>query len=304
MQDTSGALQVFAPAKVNLYLHITGRRKDGYHLLDSLFVFAESLGDRLTLAPSSNFAFALDGPQAATLAGEEWRSNLVARAALGYWRALGRDGEPPVALNLTKVLPVAAGLGGGSSDAAACLKAMAKLFGPLPDDGALAALALSLGADLPACLVARAQWVSGIGELCEAVGPAWPGLHAVLVQPGRALSTPAVFKTRQMLNQARDPAAAFRTPVQPPVAAQSGQDWIAWLADQHNDLQAAALHLEPAIAAVLDGLSQQNGCRLARLSGSGASCFGLFETAQASQAAAAALAADKPNWWVGASRLL
>ncbi len=304
MQDTGAALQVFAPAKINLYLHITGQRADGYHTLDSLFVFAESLGDRLRLEPGHSFGFAMEGPGATSLAAEAWRSNLVVRAALGYWRALGRTGEPPVMLTLTKTLPVAAGLGGGSSDAAACLKAMAHLYGPLQDPAALQALALSLGADLPACLAARAQWVTGIGELCQPLGAAWPGLHAVVVQPGRALSTPAVFKARQSISG----SAAFSQPRPRPAFSADrpadAQAWRAWLAEQGNDLQAAALHLEPSIAVVLDALVQQDGCRLARLSGSGASCFGLFDTAEESRMAAAALAADHPGWWVGASRLV
>lgn len=297
-QSSAEALRLFAPAKVNLYLHVTGQRPDGYHLLDSLFVFASALGDALTLAPSPEFQFALDGPQASNLAGEDWRSNLVARAALGYWRALGRSGEPPVALTLTKALPVAAGLGGGSSDAAACLKAMARMFGPLARPEALQDLALGLGADLPACLCAQAQWVSGIGEVCQPLGAAWPGLEAVLVQPGRALSTPAVFKTRAMLSR------GFRSAVEQPGQHVTPNDWINWLADQGNDLEAAALSLEPAIAEVLAALRAQAGCRLARLSGSGASCFALFDSAAESQAAARALSAAHPHWWVGASRLL
>lgn len=297
-QQDRAALRAFAPAKVNLYLHLTGRRDDGYHELDSLFVFAESLGDQVTLQPGQDFSFVLEGDQVVSLAAEDWHDNLVVRAALAYWRALGRSGAPPAALTLKKSLPVAAGLGGGSSDAAACLRAMAEAFGPLPRPGALEDLALGLGADLPACLLGRAQWVGGIGEVCRPLQAAWPGLEAVLVQPGRALSTPAVFKARRAL------ADRFRTPLSPPRGRMTSEDWLAWIADQTNDLEAAAQSLEPKIAEVLQALRQQEGCRLARLSGSGAACFALFETAEASQAAAARLAGDHPQWWVGATRLL
>lgn len=292
----AGPLHVFAPAKVNLYLHLTGRRPDGYHLLDSLFVFARDLGDALTIEPAPRFRFELTGPQSGALTDEQLGDNLVARAALGYWRALGREGAPPLHLRLDKRLPVAAGLGGGSSDAAACLRSMAGLYGPLPAD-ALQALALSLGADVPACLTARAQWVSGIGEICEPLPASWPGLTAVLVQPAQALSTPAVF-------QARRQHQGFRDPVLRPQAETDPEAWLAWLAEQGNDLQEAANRLEPSIAKVLEALSAQSGCRLARLSGSGASCFGLFEDEDHCQEASRALKARFAHWWVGVTRLM
>lgn len=291
-----GTLRSFAPAKVNLYLHLTGRRADGYHVLDSLFVFARDLGDALTIEPADSFDFALTGPQSTALSGEQLSENLVARAAFGYWRALGRDGEPPLKIVLDKRLPVAAGLGGGSSDAAACLRAMAGLFGPLADDELLA-LALHLGADVPACLVARAQWVSGIGEMCEPLASDWPGLHAVLVQPAKALSTPAVFKARRQHD-------LFRQPVARPAGMADPLMWLDWIAEQCNDLQDAASELEPSIAAVLKALGRQDGCRVARLSGSGASCFGLFEDVEGSQKAVEALRAEFPQWWLGATRLM
>ncbi len=289
-------LQVFAPAKINLYLHLTGRRTDGYHLLDSLFAFARDLGDGLALVPDSAFSFSLVGPQASALSQDQDGDNLVVRAALGYWRALGREGQPPLKIRLDKRLPVAAGLGGGSSDAAACLRAMAGLYGPLPQ-AELMALALSLGADVPACLVARAQWVSGIGEICQPLPPSWPGLFAVLVQPAKALSTPAVFKARRQHGD-------FRSPLARPEAGLAMPDWIAWLAEQSNDLQEAASALEPSIATVLAAITEQAGCRFARLSGSGASCFGIFSDADSGQQAAAVLKSQHPQWWVGASRLM
>ncbi|MDR9484517.1 MAG: 4-(cytidine 5'-diphospho)-2-C-methyl-D-erythritol kinase [Sediminimonas sp.] len=272
------ATEVFAPAKVNLTLHITGRRDDGYHLLDSLVAFAD-VGDRLGVALSDAPHLAVTGPMAAgvPLGGD----NLALRAA----RLMGAD----VRVTLDKHLPAAAGLGGGSSDAAACMRAVAALTGrPLPDAQAAAAL----GADVPVCLLARAARMRGIGEEVMPLA-SFPPLNAVLVNPGVAVPTGGVFARMTQASNAPMPALL---PDWPDAAA-----LIDWLAAQRNDLQDPAIALQPVIGDVLKAIGAQPGCGLARMSGSGATCFGLFKTQAAAQKAARALA--RPGWWVQAVTL-
>lgn len=281
------ALRVQAAAKINLYLHVLGRRADGYHLIDSLVAFA-SVGDTLTAAPAPELSLALGGPFGQALAGEP--DNLVLRAARLLAEAQGI--VPRAALALEKRLPVASGIGGGSADAAAALKALARLWGLGLDEAALMGLALRLGADVPICLGGRAAFVGGIGEELSAA-PALPEAALLLVNPGSALATPAVFRARE---------GAFSAPARFESAIADAASLAAVLAERRNDLTPPAQALCPAIGTVLAALAAAPGCRLARMSGSGATCFGLFDDAAAAARAAPALA--RPGWWVTPARLV
>ena len=277
-----------APAKLNLYLHVVGRRADGYHVLDSLVAFAEP-ADEVIAEPAPALSLAVRGPYAAAL-GDTARDNLVWRAA----ERLAAQAERPAAaaLTLIKNLPVASGIGGGSSDAAAALKALAALWRLDPAQADLAALAATLGADVPVCLAARAAWLGGIGEVVEPA-PALPPVTALLVNPGIALPTPAVFKARQGPFSA---PARFAMP-------EDAAGLAALLAARRNDLTAAAVALVPAIGDVLERLAALEGALIARMSGSGATCFALFAAPETAAAAAARLRAERPGWWLAAGRL-
>ena len=267
--------EAFAPAKINLTLHVTGQRADGYHLLESLAVFAD-IGDRITATPAARSSLAVTGPLSDGVpTGPE---NLVLRAAA----LMGT----PAALTLEKHLPAAAGIGGGSSDAAATLRALAALSGTsLPADKGL-----SLGADIPVCTLARAAMMRGIGDDIAPI-TGLPPLPAVLVNPRVAVPTPSVFRA---LSRKTNPAMT---------AIPQGSDFnafCAWLATQRNDLEPPARALAPEIGAALAALGD---ARLARMSGSGATCFGLYPTEDAAQAAAARIRAAQPAWWVAATTL-
>ncbi len=278
-----------APAKVNLFLHIQGRRSDGMHLLDSLVAFAD-YGDVLSVDPATGLTLELAGEFASALAGEA--DNLVLRAARRLRAELGVDGG--AALRLTKNLPLAAGLGGGSADAAAVVRLLSRFWQRPMAEGRLSELALSLGADVPVCLAGRASLMSGIGEVLHDVAPL-PPAHLVLVNPGQPLSTPAVF--------GRYAAEVWGEPVSgglpwPGEPLPDTEALAAELAMRGNDLQAAAQALVPEITRVIEGLSATDGCLLARMSGSGATCFGLYAASEAASAAAAKVAGDQPKWWV------
>lgn len=263
------AVHAVAPAKINLTLHVTGRRADGYHMLDSLVVFTEA-GDDLALGDGPGLSLDLTGPRAAALAPEP--DNLVLRAA----RMMGAQG---IAFTLDKRLPVASGMGGGSSDAAAALRLLAARGLPLPDTAGL----MRLGADLPVCMNAPAPArMQGLGERVTPL-PGVPALWLLLVNPGQALSTPAVFKALQAHDNPPMPETLPRWPDAPALAA--------WLAPMRNDLQAPAIALMPAIAELLAALDAQPGCLLSRMTGSGATCFGIFTSEAALHDAARALAA-------------
>ncbi|MCX7888891.1 MAG: 4-(cytidine 5'-diphospho)-2-C-methyl-D-erythritol kinase [Rhodobacteraceae bacterium] len=274
------AIEDFAPAKVNLTLHVTGRRADGYHLLDSLVVFADC-GDRLRVEPGADLELVAEGPFAGALG--PGADNLVLRAA----RLM--DPGRGARITLRKNLPVAAGLGGGSADAAATLRALAALWAaPLPD----AAAAAGLGADVPVCLAGRPARMRGRGERIEPVAPL-PEMALVLANPGERLATAEVFAALS----ARDNA-----PMPDQLPAWDGfEALVSFLAAQRNDLEPPARRLRPAIGDVLAALSAQPGCRLARMSGSGATCFGLFAARPAADAAADALRRARPGWWVEAA---
>ena len=274
-----------APAKVNLYLHVTGRRADGYHLLDSLAVFGP-VADALAAEPAAGLALALDGPFGAGLAAEA--DNLVLRAARALAEAAGI--APAAALRLTKRLPVASGIGGGSADAAAALRLLDRLWGLDLGEARLAAIGARLGADVPVCLASRPMRMQGVGEVL-APAPALPDCGLLLVNPGLALATPAVFRAR---------GGGFTPPAVLPGGWGDPAAMARDLAGLRNDLEAPAIGLCPPVAEVLAALRALPGCLLARMSGSGATCFGLFASAAAAAAAAPALPG---RWWHAAGAL-
>lgn len=285
------AISVLAPAKINLYLHVVGRRPDGYHRLDSLVVFAD-IGDRLTAKAAGSLSLAVAGPEATALTGLG-DDNLVLRAARRFAAATGNPAAC-VALRLDKRLPAAAGIGGGSSDAAAALRLLSQLW-PSPGSAAqMAAIAAPLGADVPACLLARPVWVGGIGE---ELAPAedLPEAGIVLANPRRPLATAAVFAARR---EAFSPPGRFAAMPHDAAALATA------LAVRRNDLTEAALTFVPEIGLVLRRLAGLPGALLARMSGSGATCFALFADRDAALAAARTLAAAEPEWWVTGGALL
>ena len=274
-----------ARAKVNLFLHVTGKRADGYHLLDSLAVFPQ-VADVLSAEPAETLTLALSGPFGATLSAEP--DNLVLRAA----RALAaRCGVTAGArLLLEKNLPIASGIGGGSADAAAALRLLCRMWAVDPGPNALAEIAASLGADVPVCLRSEPARMQGIGErLSDA--PMLPDCGMVLVNPGVAVATPAIFRAR---------SAAFSPTAILPPGWDNATTLAAYLAAQSNDLEPPALTLCPAIGDVLAALRADPACLLARMSGSGATCFALTATPAIAEAAASHLA-DRAWWtWGGA----
>jgi len=281
-----------ARAKLNLTLRITGRRADGYHLLDSLVAFAE-LGDRVTARLADGTSFTLRGPFAAALAAES--DNLVTRAAasLAAAAAVPADLAARTALDLEKNLPVASGIGGGSADAAATLDALMALWRVDLAAAARERLALSLGADVPVCLAGRPSRMTGIGESLESL-PSLPATYLVLVNPRLPCPTGPVFKARQ---------GGFSAPLgawQPP---KSAADLAALVRAGGNDLERPAVSLCPPVAAILARLRGEATCLAAAMSGSGGTCFGLFARDSDAREAAARIAADQPGWWVAPTRL-
>lgn len=287
MRAGNAAVREFAPAKINLALHVVGRRADGYHLLDSLVAFAD-VGDVVTASPAGALSLAISGPMSAGLAGDE---NLVTRAARALAAAAGRA-APNATLHLDKRLPVAAGIGGGSSDAAAALRALDRLwelgFGP----ARLAEIGAGLGADIPVCVHARPTRMRGVGEVLDPLS--LPPVPTLLVNPGVGVSTAAVFGR---LERRDNPGL----PDIPDVAAPEAL--TRYLGQCRNDLQPPAMAAEPSIARVLEALAGTPGCLIARMSGSGATCFGLYATSEAAAAAGRLLADRHPRWWVAAATL-
>lgn len=281
-----------APAKLNLYLHVTGRRPDGYHLLDSLVAFA-SLGDEVTVAEARRPTFTVEGEFADGIpSGDAAADNLVVKAACLLAELLDRP--PHVAIHLRKSLPPASGIGGGSADAAATLRALACIWGIEEDDPRLAELGGRLGADVPVCLVSRTSRVLGIGDLVEPA-PSLSGVPIVLVNPMVPVSTPEVFRRYS------GRFTEISGPIDPPA---DPSDLAGWLAQRRNDLAGPAAQVAPAIEAVLAELAGEPDCRLARMSGSGATCFGLFRTRKSAMAAAERIERGNPDWWVRSGTLL
>jgi 4-diphosphocytidyl-2-C-methyl-D-erythritol kinase len=269
-------VEAFAPAKINLTLHVTGQRADGYHLLDSLVVFAD-VGDRITARQASEYSLTVDGPNAAGV--PPGADNLVFRAA----KLFGK--EYPTELQLTKILPSASGIGGGSSDAAAAIRAMFALHKQTsPDQSVL----LSLGSDVPVCGLAKPVRMSGIGESLSSFAP--PAVHMILVNSGVTLATPDVF-------------SALESKINPTMPSSlpdwsDATDFCSWLVTQRNDLEAPAISLAPEIQQVLHAIAATNNCLLSRMSGSGATCFGLYRDAAAARTAMSKVQGKFPDWWV------
>lgn len=285
-------VRVAAPAKINLYLRVTGRRPDGYHLLDSLAAFAD-VHDTLLLEPSEELSLAVEGPFAGELGGDDTGENLVMRAARRLAEAAGVPAR--ARMTLVKRLPVASGIGGGSSDAAATLRGLARLWGLDVAASDLPDLALGLGADVPVCLAGRAAFMGGIGERLEPAGPL-PAAGMVLLNPRVAIATPEVFGRRD-------------GPFSPPVEGgrhgfRDVAELVRFLEPLGNDLAAPAIRVAPVVAEALDALGAASGCRLARLSGSGATCFGIFDDGAAAMRAAAEVRAARPGWWTEPATLV
>ncbi|MDE1901385.1 MAG: 4-(cytidine 5'-diphospho)-2-C-methyl-D-erythritol kinase [Alphaproteobacteria bacterium] len=285
MKDAQ-TIREFAPAKLNLYLHVTGRRGDGYHDLDSLVAFA-SVGDEIILKPASAFSFAVIGPQAAALAHEDVEGNLAVKAARSLAALVGRDLD--VALTLTKNLPVASGIGGGSSDAAAALRALARYWQLPPDDPRIEKAAALHGQDVPVCLnTDNNVYMTASGTM---PAPRLPRADIVLVNPNKGLPTPAVYQEYRRGGDAFSPLSHLSsTPAGVPELADA-------LKLRSNDLYAPACRLMPEIGDIVTAIAATPGCLLARMSGSGATCFGIYADAASAGAAAAQLRAANPDWW-------
>lgn len=278
------ALTARAPAKINLSLHVRGRRADGYHDLESLVVFAGT-GDGLTLTPGPDLSLAVTGPTAGDAGALD--GNLVLLAAKRL--AERRPGLVTGRFSLVKRLPVAAGLGGGSSDAAAALRLLARVNGIPLSDPVLFEVARETGSDVPVCLAPGARMMRGAGELLG-FRLAFPRLFAVLVNPRVAVETPAVFAALGL-------ARGVRTGHDDHPDMTAG-DALAHLAGTRNDLERPAIAVAPVIADVLDLVRGTKGLRLARMSGSGATCFGVYEDCRSAALAAALIQRARPGWWV------
>ncbi|MFC6445307.1 4-(cytidine 5'-diphospho)-2-C-methyl-D-erythritol kinase [Shinella zoogloeoides] len=277
-----------APAKINLALAVTGRREDGYHLLDSLVTFT-AFGDRIGLSPAEADLFTLSGRFSKTLAAES--DNLVTRARDRLRAALDADGQaaPPVHIHLEKNLPIASGIGGGSADAAATLRGLLTLWRADLPKATLDAIAIGLGADVPMCLAGRPLIARGVGE--EITPVAMPSLPMVLANPLVGVSTPAVFK-------------ALASRHNPPLALDaSPADWLDAIGRLRNDLEPPAHALCPDISALAETLAATDA-HVVRMSGSGASCFALYRSDEAAEAAAALLSQQHPHWFFTATRTL
>ena len=282
-----------APAKVNLTLRILGKRADGYHDLESLVVFA-GLADQVRLTLDAALGLDVVGPTAA--AAGDVADNLVLRAAR---ELAGRtDGLRLGRFTLTKHIPVAAGLGGGSSDAAAALRLVMRVNGIARDNPRVMEAARATGADVPVCLDPRPRIMRGIGDVLSPPLDL-PPLHAVLVNPGVPVPTRDVFARLGLAPGERRGGAGEVDADR----LKQRDGLIGYLKSQPNDLEQPAVALQPVIAEALERLAKEGDCLLARMSGSGATCFGLFASAQAAEAAAARLGAARPSWWVGATLL-
>ncbi|HHZ10952.1 MAG TPA: 4-(cytidine 5'-diphospho)-2-C-methyl-D-erythritol kinase [Rhizobiales bacterium] len=278
-----------APAKINLALHVTGRRADGYHLLESLIVFAR-FGDRLAIEPAAADRFSVSGAYGAGIPEDD--GNLVLRARNLLRRAAG-TAAPPVAITLWKNLPVSSGVGGGSSDAAAALRALCRLWGFDPRDETVRGVASALGADVPMCLAARPLVARGIGHDIDVL-PSFPALPVVLVNPGVSVSTPAVFSRLA----SRDNLPLPRLP-----RFDDADAVVSWLTGTRNDLEMPAGILAQGIDTARAAL-EAAGARFSRMSGSGATCFGIFASTDAAVWAAERIRRDRPGWFVEATHTM
>ena len=283
-------IEEFAAAKINLFLHVGDKRADGFHALESLVVFVDA-GDGLTFAPADTLTLRIDGPFGEGLAAET--DNLVLRAARGLAAQAGID--KGAAITLTKNVPVASGIGGGSADAAAALRGLKRLWGVDIDSDAMMKIAAALGSDVPVCVASGSSWMEGRGEIVTPASGIPPAVM-VLVNPGVAVPTGPVFKALKT----RRGVGTVDHAVRPRDVA----DLARFLRSTSNDLEAPAKEIAPVIREVLGEISRMPGILLARMSGSGATCFGLFEDEGSAGMAAIALAHSHPAWWVRAARVL
>lgn len=275
-------------AKLNLTLHITGKRPDGYHLLESLVMFAR-FSDQLSFYPSDTLSLEISGSFSSLLSSSE--DNLVLRAASGLKAITGCDKGARILLE--KHIPVGAGLGGGSADAAAALRGLMTLWDVHPDSESLHRLCVSLGSDVPVCMGSRTSVMTGVGDQIKPLDIRFP-MYAVLVNPRVSLLTAEVYKAF---------SGNFSTIDNTSFSANTFGDFTAALARKHNALEAPALSLQPVVADVLACIKGLDGCVLARMSGSGATCFGLFATKNAANHAAGVIQESRPAWWVSPTYL-
>ncbi|HVV42033.1 MAG TPA: 4-(cytidine 5'-diphospho)-2-C-methyl-D-erythritol kinase [Nitrobacter sp.] len=296
VRGPASALSADARAKVNLTLRVIGRRADGYHDLESVVAFADC-ADSLTLTAGADLVLNTIGPGAADCG--DTADNLVLKAA----RLLGERVPNLQAglFTLDKRLPVAAGIGGGSADAAAALRLLAHANNLDPGDNRLVEAARLTGADVPVCLRSEACVMTGVGDGLQPLS--LPAMAAVLVNPRVAVATKDVFAALGLRNGELNVGVSdMIEAVVWPAAGASSDDWLAMLAGGTNDLEAPAIRVQPVIGDVLAAL-RSTRARLSRMSGSGATCFAIFETAEAAHAAAEALRRDHPGWWVHAGTL-
>ena len=278
----ANSVRVFALAKINLCLHIGEKRSDGYHALQSLAVFVHNVGDELVFSPASTLELAITGPHGAQLGADN--DNLVLRGARALHANRGAE------IVLTKNLPVASGIGGGSADAAATLRGLTQFWNLDTDDAQLLAIAAGLGSDVPVCVKSEPAWMEGRGEILTPVLP-MPDMPIVLVNPRVEVQTGKVFAA---LTERRGTGMAV------PSGFADADTLLDYLAQTSNDLEAPARSLAPIIGDVLDALSTMLGARLARMSGSGATCFALFDNREHARDAMHTLRKAHPGWWVEA----
>lgn len=288
-------IKITAPAKLNLFLHITGRRDDGYHLLESVFVFTH-FGDEITLTHSDTLQLTITGPFEKTLHHNALENNLVFRAATLLKKMGNVDHNAHI--TLSKHIPIAAGLGGGSSDAASVLIGLNQLWQLHLDIPRLCEIGLTLGADVPACITKQSALISGIGEIHRPLQLPCSSPSVLLVNPNIPLSTQTVFK------QFQEDRATFTPSFDHPLQWTMWSDFCSYLRKQQNDLELPAIRHVPVIQDIIHLLETQTDCLLARMSGSGPTCFGLFKTEAAARLAAKALRLVMPTVWLQQSTLL
>lgn len=290
--DISGAVETIetAPAKINLALHVTGQRADGYHLLETLVAFTEA-GDLIRIRDADTDSFSISGPFGDILRAGDGNDNLVTRARDLLRTALLSTDQiaRPVAIHLEKNLPVASGIGGGSADAAATLRGLLRHWKGQIDGDSLAAIALGLGADVPMCLESQSLIARGIGEDIQPVNDL-PRLFLVLANPLMAVSTPDIFRR-------------LTSKTNPPLPETPANDWLAFIAGSRNDLEAPAKALLPEIGEV-SALLAQEGASTVRMSGSGATCFGVFASQEAAKKAETSLRSKRPGWYFQATQTI
>lgn len=276
-----------APAKVNLSLRVLGQRTDGFHQISSIVAFAD-IADVLELTPSTRASFAVSGPFAAAITADD---NLVERAERAFREKC--SSAQPARISLDKQLPVAAGIGGGSADAAAALRLMANANPGCVPAAEIEKIAASLGSDVVVCLASRAARMSGRGEKVTPLA-AFPPLHVVLVNPGAALAAGEIYAALRAAPSNGENAKSAETIPR----LETAHDVIAHMRETGNDLEAPAIAMAPVVGEVLSMIAETPGCAIARMSGSGSTCFGIYETAMQAETSAQIIAESYPDWWI------